>query len=202
MASKKVSTVVTSNSSWYADLIRDIFVPEDADKILSHIPPSPSRQDTLIWCPAKYVKLSVKSCYNHLFSNNDIAHTTMLNWKFWWKMKLSSRLLLLGWKTARACIPNKMNLSAKNIPIQDDQDTRCYLCKTFPETTFHQFYECEVTRAIVFAVVNLRLDNYPWRRTSGLLKFCQQALQLIYYTFLFSNTLLSEMNYHTFPILN
>lgn len=79
MASKKVSTLVTSNSSWYADLIRDIFVPEDADKILNLIPPSPSRQDKLIWCPAKYGKLSMKSCYKHQFSNNDIGHTTMLN---------------------------------------------------------------------------------------------------------------------------
>lgn len=64
-----VSSLGIDNGRWNEDLIREVFVPNDAESIVKLLHPSSDIEDQLHWCPSRTGKFSVKSCYCHISDN-------------------------------------------------------------------------------------------------------------------------------------
>lgn len=125
---KKFKSLCLRFGRWNSQLIKQIFVPEDAKAILNLVPPRSGSNGKLQWIHSKSGMFSVKDVYRYLNcgrngQRNQVNPSNL--WKLWWKMKLPPRLLLLGWKIGCASLATKVNLRRKTVYVSD---LKCLLC--------------------------------------------------------------------------
>lgn len=128
LETKKFKSLCLRSERWNSQLIKQIFVPEDAKAILNLVPPRSGSNGKLQWIHSKSGMFSVKDVYRYLNcgrngQRNQVNPSNL--WKLWWKMKLPPRLLLLGWKIGCASLATKVNLRRKTVYVSD---LKCLLC--------------------------------------------------------------------------
>ncbi|KAB1201379.1 hypothetical protein CJ030_MR0G003840 [Morella rubra] len=98
---------------WDEGVVRQLFIPEEADLILNvHIPTSPS-VDRLVCLPDSKGQFTTKSTYYLHERHNDPQNSAipMGLWKKLWRLDLQDRLKLFIWKVAWNRFPYKSNIN-------------------------------------------------------------------------------------------
>lgn len=104
-----------------------------------------------------YDKFFVKKAYNQLSISPSTMANQQLNWKQWWKLKYSPRLLLLGWKVAAFnVLTTKENLIRRGIITQGP----CIQRHSDLESVFHLFVSCPLAWALHFATGGLKTSLF------------------------------------------
>lgn len=138
----KVSSLMkVQDTGWDEEVIEDIFMPEDRDKILSIPIPNTAHKDKLIWMGEEKGVYSVKSCYRLLTWEETPEPNCM--WNTIWKLSLPPKVKVLAWQVCQNVLPTAVNLQSKRVecPIL------CKLCNQEVETTDHVFIHCGVAKA-------------------------------------------------------
>ena len=108
---------------WNMDKLKDWFLPEDREAIMS-IPLSTNEVcDRLIWAENRSGKFTVKSAY--ALALEEQSHLAMVDcsngsvrrklWKTIWQLKLPQKLKHFAWKASRGILATKMNLAMRKI---------------------------------------------------------------------------------------
>jgi len=131
------------NVTWRESLVRDIFLPYDAECILS-IPLCGSwPADNLIWHYSTHGLFSVRSAYHMLVEDchASLASTSTngLNiWKVLWKCDVPPRIRLFGWRVCAGILPTSANIARRVL----GSSMSCSVCGHAEESDVHAIFEC------------------------------------------------------------
>lgn len=137
---KQVSSLMVPGSCcWDDELIHDIFNERDAELIRKISLNVERTRDTRFWALEKSGLFTVKSAYRSLQSEGDDDPESHLDlWKHLWKLKIPLKVKDLLWRAASKCLPTKVNLRLRHVPV----DGLCPRCSVEPETTLHCLVGC------------------------------------------------------------
>ena len=129
--------------------IRQMFLPGDADTILS-IPLCCSwPEDKLIWHYTNNGRFTVKSAYQLQLSlrlgavgSTSTPQTDV--WKNIWRLNIPPRIRVFAWRMCQGALPTKENL-AKCIP---SHHMRCAICGDLCESEPHILLYCPLAQAV------------------------------------------------------
>jgi ribonuclease HI len=151
-----VSDLIQENGKWDDHLIRNSFLPPDADAILS-IPLGGLDCDTLAWAFEKHGMYSVRSAY-HCLSNNTAArrHIDPTSsrgsdhpmWRQCWQLKVLPKIKHFWWRVLHEFIPTMGVLMRRHI----GHIGACAFCGNNDESIFHAIISCPANTAIWKAV--------------------------------------------------
>jgi hypothetical protein len=141
-------------NSWDVGLIKQTFLPEDADIIL-RIPIQGHKEDFIAWHVDKKGIFSVKSAYKIAVNSRDRESRAGLtsssadgeNGNFNWKklsLPLPGKVLHFLWRVTTYTLPLRMKLHHRGIQL----DTRCPLCFRFNEDEGHYFLKCKKVKGV------------------------------------------------------
>ena len=145
-----------TSASWKEDLIRECFLPMDAQLILS-IPLCTRRQpDFWAWNFDRKGLFLVRSAYRMLlntkfnrenyFDGNAGASNSALEERGWcslWKTQVLSKIQVFLWRLARQSLPTADLLEHRNMATH----SRCSLCGA-ADSWRHSLVECNMARSI------------------------------------------------------
>lgn len=125
-----------SKSMWDEEILSDICNERDST-FIHQIPISlRNKEDSWYWMLEYRGDFSVKSCNRRL--RGEVECIDKEFWRKVWKMKLSGKVIKLGWCAARDMLPTTIALRCKQVDIDDI----CVWCKHGPETAVHVLFEC------------------------------------------------------------
>ena len=126
-----VSELKSPSGNWNESLIRETFLMDDADCILSIPCSSTVRRDSLIWHFEKSGSFTVKSAYHFGVSllEQSVASGSGLGlseswWKYLWRLKIPSKVKMFIWKACKGWLPVKVKLVQKKMLV----DQWCPFC--------------------------------------------------------------------------
>jgi hypothetical protein len=172
---RRVCELMDNHGAWRTDLIRDTFLPVDADEIIK-IQTSPRMgEDLLAWGPERYRCFMVRSAYqfaleDHLRSSSVAASRApdgrRAVWAFFWRCP-APKVRSFIWRLITVCLPTRVNKKRRGLEVSD----QCPLCAPEPEDTFHAFCRCPRAVALwqvmaeqwrIPAVVTFRRTGPEW----------------------------------------
>ncbi|XP_030939770.1 uncharacterized protein LOC115964643 [Quercus lobata] len=131
---------------WDIELVRGLFLPQDAETILS-IPISESiAKDRMVWVEDKKGIFTVRSVYRLAREievdggNTGCSDSTKMHgvWQGVWSMNLPNKIKHFAWKACNGILPTKDSLFCRKIT-----DTNiCEVCGRQVETTMHMLCFC------------------------------------------------------------
>ena len=151
-----VCDLIREDGTWDDHLIRNSFLPSDADAILS-IPLGGLDCDTLAWAFEKHGMYSVRSAYHCLSSNaaarRHIDPTSSRGsdhpmWRLCWQLKVLPKIKHFWWRVLHEFIPTMGILKRRHI----EHIGACSLCGNNDESIFHAIISCPSIKAIWKAV--------------------------------------------------
>ncbi|KAK2635571.1 hypothetical protein Ddye_030363 [Dipteronia dyeriana] len=147
--SASVQMLKTVTGSWNLELVKETFMKEDVDLILSLPCSSSNVIDSFMWHYDKLGTFSMKSAYHigcNLASNSSLSGLNLSNswWKFLWRIKVSSKVKLLVWRACHNWIPSNVNLAMRGMKV----DCSCPFCSTKPESTIHALWFCPTLKKV------------------------------------------------------
>ncbi|XP_042962692.1 uncharacterized protein LOC122296963 [Carya illinoinensis] len=135
----------TQKGEWDEAKIREIFVTEEAEIILSMPLSSRGTKDRLVWGPSQKGLFSVKSAYYlqlELWGRNQgessVEEKRDDRWNRIWDLKVPGVTKLFIWRAANNLLPTKENLYKRKVI----EEKRCPLCDAEEETIMHALWEC------------------------------------------------------------
>ena len=126
---------------WDIELVEEIFSESDACEIASIPLSSRCQEYTLIWHHDRRGRYTVKSAYHiarRISMHAPIERREEGSSKVW-DLHAPSRLKLLLWRACTECLPTRLNLCKRGMPLT----ATCVLCEASMESTLHLFTECE-----------------------------------------------------------
>ncbi|XP_042958006.1 uncharacterized protein LOC122293492 [Carya illinoinensis] len=130
---------------WDEAKIRAIFVPEEAEKILSVPLSSRGTKDKLIWGPSKKGIFSIRSAYFLLLELRErnqgecsVEERNDDRWNKIWELKVPGVTKLFIWRAANNLLPTKENLYKRKVI----EEKSCLMCEVEEETIMHVLWEC------------------------------------------------------------
>ncbi|TXG72826.1 hypothetical protein EZV62_001405 [Acer yangbiense] len=156
-----------ASGEWNESLIRDSFVAEEADAIISLPPSSSNSKDRLMWHYHSSGVYSMRSGYwpsSSSFGNPSCAGLSCSEswWKFFWHLDLPPKIKLFMWKACHNWIPARCNLMAHGM----DLEVTCLICGKSAEPSLHALWHCSslkvLQNACVFAAGDSSLDCAPF----------------------------------------
>lgn len=127
-------------NDWDCDLMRDIFIQEDVEKILK-IPISlMNQEDKWIWLGDNKGQYTVKSGYRVLsraFPQFYVGNPSF-NWLKLWNLAIPPTLKNFVWRVLHECLPTLENLRRRFVDVQP----LCGVCKLTSESLEHIFLTC------------------------------------------------------------
>jgi hypothetical protein len=165
-------------TSWNEVLVRQSFLPSDAEAILK-IPICDQLEDCVAWHPDSKGIFSVKSAYKIYVlaqddgrqvgqSNGNIGSEWETNiWNRLWKLDCPPKVHHFLWRFARDSLPLRMNIEKRHVEL----DTRCAVCKAMSETGGHLFIACRDASKVWSS---LALDHVRQRLLS-----CNSAMEVM-----------------------
>ena len=131
------------NAYWYESLVREFFLPIEAEMILA-VPLCASwPHDKLIWhyCPNR--SFSVRSAYHmimkaRLLSDEGSLCPRQTVWKMIWSLCLPPRIKLFAWRIYKGILLTNSNL-ARCMP---SWNMNCSICGHHEESDMHALLEC------------------------------------------------------------
>jgi ribonuclease HI len=148
---RRVSSLINQEyHSWNEELVRNIFMPFDAEEILKIRLPNYEQEDFISWAPECHGMFTVRSAYNLALDLRDAAPpSTSSNttsdrpiWRNIWNSKAPPKVKIFTWKLATNSLAVQVNRSRRLpnvLPI-------CTICGMEEETGFHATMRC--TRAV------------------------------------------------------
>ncbi|KAK3222428.1 hypothetical protein Dsin_009453 [Dipteronia sinensis] len=133
----------TASGDWNVSLIKNMFIENDANAILS-IPCSLNqRDDSLCWHYTTDENYNMKSGYKLGMSLNIKESTsetrkTGFNWKGIRNLNLPTKIKIFLWTSLREWLPTQVNLARRNISV----GCLCPVCCNSFETTVHALWGC------------------------------------------------------------
>ena len=146
--------------SWKAEVVKEIFLPYEAEIILG-IPLSlRSPTDSLVWGATKDGRYTVRSGYHFLLNEchqnepgpSDSTKMTQL-WNALWSLHIPAKTRLFLWRACHNSLPTRSNLHHRHIL----EDPRCGSCTNQPETTIHALWQCKTIQPM--------WQSIPWGQT-------------------------------------
>lgn len=153
----KVSDLMDSNNfSWNFPLIKALFRPDFAIKIIQTPLKWSGGPDALWWPLTKSGDFSVKTGYYEAKKamqqpERDPTASEGINKEVWsgiWNAKIPQKIKHFLWKACHNILPVKENLCKKRI----SQCSLCPICHKEAETIEHMFFLCEWVRPIWFGL--------------------------------------------------
>lgn len=136
----RVEALILGNGEWNVPLIKDSFIPADAEEILSIPLGGQNRKDEVVWALDSKGVFSVKSAYHlavQLNSANEASGSHVSGqkgkWRKIWKLNIPPRTRVGVWKIMKNYIPSKQNLIGKGLDINPG----CSFCRSKLETLVH-----------------------------------------------------------------
>jgi ribonuclease HI len=141
-----VSELLTEEGQWNEQLIRDIFVPVDAEAIM-RILVCLQDDDWWAWEPKKHGDYMVKSAYRKLVSmaQGETVGTGGSGDETWskvWKMIVPPKVKVFWWRVLHEFLPAKEILNRRHI----DPTAFCERCGAERESINHALIECTVAK--------------------------------------------------------
>ena len=131
---------------WKTQLVRQLFLPMDADQIL-RLPLCRSwPMDKIIWHFTPSGTFSVKSAYHLIRASKrrDQPSASMTSgctfWKKLWSLSVPPRIKLFGWKVGVGGLATKANIASR---IRDFPAS-CDLCGCMEDSAAHALFACPV----------------------------------------------------------
>ncbi|KAL5792682.1 hypothetical protein ACOSP7_001276 [Xanthoceras sorbifolium] len=126
---------------WSEELVRQYFVPKEADLVLSLPLSSFSRPDYFLWHYDRKGEFSVKSAYK--LALNDNGNLSSFSgpspwWKKLWGLNLPSKIKILCWKASKGILSTKTLLWKRGI----FPSYFCDCCGLEPESIDHALWGC------------------------------------------------------------
>uniref|UniRef100_A0A8I6YQZ6 Reverse transcriptase domain-containing protein n=1 Tax=Hordeum vulgare subsp. vulgare TaxID=112509 RepID=A0A8I6YQZ6_HORVV len=145
----KVSELIDVESrSWDEEMIRHVFWPVDAERILTIPLVIGMMMDFMSWYPDKRGSFFVKSAYHKEWEfqhgrklrRTNTHQTSGINpiWKTLWKLRIPSKVKIHVWKSLLGAIPCYGVLANRHIKTS----SQCPLCTTDCESIKHLFFQC------------------------------------------------------------
>ena len=135
-------------------MIREIFNPVDADRILK-IPLNVNMtEDFIAWHLSKSCCFTVRSAYYaqwwHSFgrkvNRGDGQGNSECNpvWDILWKLKVPAKVKIFAWKALHGTVPGLAVLAGRHIKTS----AQCPICKQGPEDIKHLMFTCVRARQV------------------------------------------------------
>ncbi|XP_026383665.1 uncharacterized protein LOC113279176 [Papaver somniferum] len=149
--------MVQETAQWNIHLITALFDADIALKIQA-LYIDISKEDSIIWMPAKDGVFSVKITYKMLTYNDkevQIEGRTIDRkvWKSLWKYKDAQRIKLFAWKCIRGVHNTKIRREIYNSSTETSYD----ICGGYEETIEHIIFDCRHARS-VWRGININID--------------------------------------------
>jgi hypothetical protein len=157
-----------NNNGWNEQLIRQLFIPYEAQQILNIPTLNRSTEDTIIWAGTMDGSYTVKDGYQAIMNwgkegNNGSASTSTLHEEIWgklWKLNVPPKHNHLLWRILNNALPTKTNLANRGVKC----DPFCPRCPTKMETINHVFLDCDWAKQVWLAsplTINLHDNPIP-----------------------------------------
>ncbi|XP_019168052.1 PREDICTED: uncharacterized protein LOC109163801 [Ipomoea nil] len=140
---KVVGLMDQQTRTWDKDILTDIFIPEDIERILK-IPVSPDYEDLWYWYGDPRGEYSVKNGYRTVVGEYSQQVVTFDKWQKLWKLKIPPRWKTFLWRALNDILPTTKNLLIKRVDI----DPTCAMCGIEHEDVVHSLIKCTYTAAI------------------------------------------------------
>ncbi|KAF4392707.1 hypothetical protein G4B88_029446 [Cannabis sativa] len=127
--------------SWDAEVVNDLFTPDDAATILGIQIKQSVAGDYWYWFVEKNGLYSVRSAYQ-LIQDQKLPPASSeghLFWKKMWSLKVPPKTKDLVWRAASNCLAIKVNLCIKKVLT----DNNCPMCGVFAESEMHLLVSCQ-----------------------------------------------------------
>ena len=132
----------TGCQKWNVPLIREIFKPNSADRILgSHLPSNRDIEDEVMWSRKVSGKISAKDAYSLLLSDSNGRESTTMDRVFWghmWSMNVKPKWKVFLWRLLNRALVVQTNLERRGISVR----SKCELCLASKEDEKHLFRDC------------------------------------------------------------
>uniref|UniRef100_A0A803Q2U2 RNase H type-1 domain-containing protein n=1 Tax=Cannabis sativa TaxID=3483 RepID=A0A803Q2U2_CANSA len=138
LGQKVASLMCVGENSWDSEIINDLFDDRDKALILGIPLSQANREDCWSWLLEKSGIYSVKSAYRFLQQSKNNGQQNSALWKDFWKIEVPSKVLHFGWKAITGCLPTKVQLQIKHVPV----DNLCPFCNVAAETIIHVLVYC------------------------------------------------------------
>ena len=128
---------------WKDDLVRQVFLPHEADTICGIALSSTLPPDKLVWAPTVNGQFSVRSAYKlatelgRSAKSGELSDGSRLRrfWKHLWRCNVSHKVRHLAWRACRDILPTKTNLVRRNVL----RESCCEECLSEEESSGHLF---------------------------------------------------------------
>ncbi|KAG2562686.1 hypothetical protein PVAP13_8KG400101 [Panicum virgatum] len=137
---------------WNEDLVRDSFVPWDAEEILKIKAGVRMVEDTVAWNYERTGIYSVRSAYRLLKADERQKEASAGNksgssyadgiWNKLWKLKIPPKIRIFWWRAVNNFLPTKRELKRRHV----EQEDFCETCGEEGETLFHVAFKCPLAR--------------------------------------------------------
>ncbi|KAJ8428778.1 hypothetical protein Cgig2_014386 [Carnegiea gigantea] len=131
------------------ELVKELFLPCDAELILT-IPLYDSwLEDKLVWHFTMSGEFSMRSAYHVLLEQLDSGARASMNtlrsaWKSLWALEVPPRIRLFGWRLCSGILPIPLNIVHGVLIV----DTKCAICGACEESDVHALLEWPLVIAI------------------------------------------------------
>lgn len=166
-----VSELLTETGEWDESLIRQVFIPIDADAIL-RIPLRIQEDDRWAWEPEKHGEFSVKSAYRKLAAVHEQVDSAAPggsgddSWARIWKLDVPPKVKVFWWRVLHEFLPTKAVLNHRHI----EPTAFCEMCGAEKETIRHVLVECTMARQFwreIKLLTGVKLPNLHERRSGA-----------------------------------
>lgn len=142
LVSAKVSTLMSKDHrSWNEEVLNECFNERDRSCILSIQIGEAMESDKPYWCKEVSGLYSMRSAYRFLQAQKS-PWRQQNNSSFWrkiWRIKAPSKVLNFLWRVLSNCLPTKVMLAQKRVPVNQV----CPVCKNNDETIIHALVFCQ-----------------------------------------------------------
>ena len=151
-----------AKGEWNVDLVKHVFLPDDAHTILG-IPRSSKRnRDRMIWAYTPKGTFTVNSAYKVALSLSQSKSTegtldATSHSQFWqkiWGLRIPNKLKTFAQRASRNILPTRANLCSRGVL----DDPTCDACGLTAKTSGHLFWDCRHARE-VWAATGIPFDN-------------------------------------------
>ncbi|KAK9983991.1 hypothetical protein SO802_033516 [Lithocarpus litseifolius] len=143
-----VSSLIDKDTKWWkADVVYSLFLPFEANTILSILLSYNLPNDSLIWTGNKHGTFTIKSAYHIALSmviplgegECSSSSSNSLIWKRIWHQKVPPKLKFFSWRICVNSLPTMENLSHRGIACS----SFCPIYDKAIETTAHDIFHCD-----------------------------------------------------------
>jgi ribonuclease HI len=132
--------MLDGRNEWDRRKVEDLFMREEAGKILSIPLFDSNREDKLVWDGDKDGIYSVRMGYRSLMKETweRVANREGKCWERLWRINAPPKCIHLLWRICRGCIPTRSRLIQRHVNCS----ISCPLCNSGMEDDFHAFFTC------------------------------------------------------------